>query len=330
MKIPRSIRNSYSFFKELYLPLKDSVDDFIISKIKKDSWHYCSRIKSEESYAQKLDLGLFNLDSNNNFYIDDFLGATIVVENLSGISEACKLIEQANESFKISYKRPKSTEITMKNSSDFCFDELRLYLEWKEPEYSKRQKLNHLIFELQIKTFLQHAWSIATHDLTYKTNNLDWNKERIAFQIKGMLEHADLSILEAENLANSSFLAKKHNFTEKKKTIIKFFESNFEGELLPNDLNRLAESIAKVLRLSNLKWNILKPILQKELDKNVDVLTNTSPMGYVIQAIINHIPEKFEEFLKKFIEKYDKKYTIPQEITLPSSLDLNLVVIIKG
>ena len=67
---------------------------------------------------------------------------------------------------------------------------------------------------MQVKTFLQHAWGIATHDLIYKTDDVSWSRQRIAYQIKAMLEHAEMSIQEAGRLAEAVALSKTQHDSE--------------------------------------------------------------------------------------------------------------------
>jgi ppGpp synthetase/RelA/SpoT-type nucleotidyltranferase len=95
----------------------------------------------------------------------------------------------------------------------FRLIDLRLYVTLPDSPALPPTDLSDVVFEVQIKTFLQHAWSIATHDLLYKTDAVNWSKERIAYQIKARREHAEISIQEAEDLATSAALAKEDRKT---------------------------------------------------------------------------------------------------------------------
>ena|ERR1700730_3627442 len=58
-----------------------------------------------------------------------------------------------------------------------------------------------LLFEVQIKSAFDHAWSTATHDLTYKSNQIDWRRLRLSAQIKAIVEQLDVAILGFEQMA---------------------------------------------------------------------------------------------------------------------------------
>jgi ppGpp synthetase/RelA/SpoT-type nucleotidyltranferase len=58
-----------------------------------------------------------------------------------------------------------------------------------------------LLFEVQIKSAFDHAWSTATHDLTYKAQQIDWRRLRLAAQIKAIVEQLDVAILGFEKMA---------------------------------------------------------------------------------------------------------------------------------
>src|SRR5207247_360952 len=113
--------------------------------------------------------------------------------NSTEIDQAEALIR---ENFTVNERRPRQRDRTHKAPHAFPFDDLRLYVRVPNTPASPPTDLVGILFEVQIKTFLQHAWSIATHDLLYKADDANWNKERIAYQIKAMLEHAEISIQE--------------------------------------------------------------------------------------------------------------------------------------
>jgi ppGpp synthetase/RelA/SpoT-type nucleotidyltranferase len=198
MKIPQSIRNCYSEILPAYNKLKELVDGKIVGR-KTRKWHYESRIKEPESFALKLETGR----EPNPRRSEDLFACTLVVENHSKIPEAAKIV---TELFKEEYRRPEQPNRTHMNSSNFAFDDLRIYASWVDDGVGPPTVANGLLFEIQIKTFLQHAWGIATHDLIYKTDEANWGSSRVAYQVKAMLENAELSISEAKRLTTCSIL----------------------------------------------------------------------------------------------------------------------------
>src|SRR6185503_14915453 len=98
MKIPQSVRNAYLQQKEGYERLQAEVDS-LLKSLKDPRWHYESRIKSEESYALKLETGRSQVDR-----FEDFFARTLVVENQARIEAAKKLVQ---DYFDLEYRRPK-------------------------------------------------------------------------------------------------------------------------------------------------------------------------------------------------------------------------------
>ena len=212
MKIIQSIEAIYEEQYQLNQRLQSKVDE-IFSRIRKISWHYLSRLKQLESFALKLETGRFH-DPRK---LEDFFACTLVVENLDQINNARSLIRQH---FDIKIQRPKSQRITHKESSSFQFDDLRLYATLKNSPFLPPDPLSEIVFEIQIKTFLQHAWGLATHDLIYKTDEINWPKERIAFQIKAMLEQAEVAISGVGNLISLPEVSKDNFETTQQKKIL--------------------------------------------------------------------------------------------------------------
>lgn len=180
--------------------------------------------------------------------------------------------------------------------------------------------LNGRLFEVQIKTFLAHAWGIATHDLTYKTDQKSWPQERIAFQIKAMLEHAEVSIQEAQKLAKSACLKKTDELTRRISDTIELINDMWPSGLLPADKKRLAENINTLITKVGIEVATLSRILREEtrLGRGANTL-NLSPYGTIVQSLFNQEPGK----MKKYVMGKEREFKVfvPKELELPSSLD---------
>lgn len=308
MKIPLSIRQIYNDQKDIFDHLKDEVDKRI-ENVKDSKWHYESRVKKLESFTLKLETGRIQ----DPRCLEDFFGCLLVVENIQSIIKAEKLIE--NE-FQKQYRKPNQDQFTHKKSESFPFDDLRLYVKWKDDPTLPPSGLSELIFEVQIKTFLQHAWGIATHDFIYKTDKLEWGKERLAYQIKAMLEHAELSILEVNRLAESSVLDKTNRETRELSDIISMLRECWNKENLPNDIVRLSRNIRSLILMIDMNVKKLKEIIKKDTEKgNGTNSMSLSPYGVVLQTLINCEENLMLDFLTK--NKSNFKLLIPDEIELP-------------
>ncbi len=316
MKITKSVRDAHAEQKEKYDRLACMVDD-TIRAVKERGWHYESRVKEPESFALKLETGRYTRPQE----IDDFFACTLVVENLAAIPRAQKIVLGR---FGLHKRRPPSDALTAKPPDSFRFDDLRLYVKWKDQPSSRPTGLAGLVFEVQIKTFLQHAWGIATHDLTYKSDEKNWPKERIAFQVRAMLEHAETSIQEAKKLAKSSSLKKTDEFSKRVSTLIAVINKLWPAGMLPTDRKRLAENIDNLLLHVGVDSGELKSIVEAEtvLGKGTQTLT-LSPFSIVVQSLLNQQPDRMRDFLYGPEEGFS--IFIPREVEFPPSVDRALV-----
>lgn len=313
MKIPTSIRNAYANQRETYERLKERVDE-VIRVIKDGNWHYVSRVKDIESFALKVETGRYDsLDA-----IEDFFACTIVVENLEAMKKAEKLI---TKKFRQHQRRPEADNFTSKPSDSFRFDDTRIYVKWKDNALSRPTGLDGLLFEVQIKTFLAHGWSMATHDLTYKTDEKSWPKERIAFQIKAMLEHAETSIQEAQKLARSKSLRKTDEISNRISAVIQLLNHFWLPETLPSDKKRLAENVDRLIRKVGIDIGSLSAALDKEnkLGRGVNTL-NLSPYASIIQSLFKQEANKMTRYFTRREDKGKFRVFIPRELELPLSL----------
>ena len=304
LKVPNSVANIYQTFVEDYTPLQKVVLDIVKNNVLNENWLFKSRIKTKESYYYKLQTGRIEESK------EDILACTLVVENVHQIAEAEKSVSTF---FNLLERRPPSKNDTNNSPELFSFDDLRLYLSLKGRDIKSYPGLEGLVFEMQIKTFLQHAWTLATHDLIYKPKEgTDWAMARVAYQIRAMLEHAEVSIEQVKDISRSSFLAKEN----KKYKNIKYIEKQlavYWPDGLGNNVKRLSESI---LRLSSVfecdktaifRW--IKEDTSKGLGAN---LHSFSPYEIALEAIIEHLPGGYDT-IKSLIEKKKSQIFVPHE-----------------
>jgi len=309
MKIPHSVRALYGEQLQINERLKAKVDEMLDALAKPRKWHYESRIKSEISFAQKLESGRIA----DPRAAEDFFACTLVVQNLSSIEAA---EGEARDLFTITERRPREADRTHKLAETFPFDDLRLYGHWKDDPALPESGLAKVKFEIQIKTFLQHAWGIATHDLIYKTDDVSWSRQRIAYQIKAMLEHAEVSIQEADRLALTPVLAKSQRDTERLKSVIALLKEVWDADSLPPDLRRLAENTRNIMAIADIGVEDLRAALSAERARQKGSLPiNISPYAIILQAVAWHIGSKLAEGLKN--PDFKERVLLVDEMDLP-------------
>lgn len=290
MKVPRSVRRLYDTQREINKRLREEVDTIFKSK-KSPRWFYESRIKELESFALKLETGRFEPDK-----LEDFFACRLVVENTNSIKDAIELIQQYCV---VHEKRPRRDGYTHKAPESFDFDDIRLYVTLEAGQGLPEKPIHDVRFEIQVKTFLQHAWSIATHDLIFKSDEASWAKTRIAYQIKAMLEHAEISIQMAEELSKAVDLDKIDDKTERLANMITVLKEEWDSEDLPSDVKRLAENVDGLIRALGLDRDRLQDILQQETSIGRGTKTlNLSPFGIVVQSICMHETERIKKLLQ--------------------------------
>jgi hypothetical protein len=315
MKLAQALRALYQEQFERNQQLKEKIKDIVLS-LKDERWHYEDRIKGEESFVLKIESGRF-LDPAA---LEDFFACTLVVSNGLQVGEAERRIA---DHFVVTERRPSKPQETHKRADSFQFDDLRIYARLKENPALPRTLADGVTFEIQVKTFLQHAWSIATHDLVYKSDDVNWSTARIAYQIKAMLEHAELAIQEAESLSQSLLVAKLDRPTKELREIITMIKSRWAPILLPENVKRLAENVQNLMVSIRLGIDRLAEIIDAETAAGRGASTlNLSPYGAIVQSVINQESSKIVDFLIAEYIPRNRRIMLPSELEWPEGVDL--------
>lgn len=293
MKIDESLRAEYVRQRKVAEKLKDLVDSEIQAR-KRPTWHYESRVKVEESFALKVECGR----ADNPKEIEDTFGCVLVVPNFSELGVAEKIVRDI---FGIPHaRRPMKAAETLKEPTDFRFDDLRLYMRYPSREMTPPTGVEGALFEVQIRTFLQHAWTIATHDIVYKSDQLSWRRERIAAHAKAALEQAEVTIAMMSALEDNDVLPETSRDYRRFNSIIKSLRDHWDPEQLPANIRLLAIGIDGLLRDVGLKASDLPAILTAGRaryggEHNLD----WSPYRAIVRYLSEQHPNKVRECLSR-------------------------------
>ena len=310
MKIEQSVRLAHAELTDTYDKVQTQVSDLLEKTCAINRWYFEDRSKGQESYALKIYSG-----DADGYLIEDFYACTIVVPNLRDVDAAKDLVATL---FEVKETRP--AEIIKSRPTDFNFDGLRIYCTLRT-----KNNLNDFKFEVQIKTFLEHGWAQAAHDFSYKGDSISWAKERLAAQLKAILDNVDLSIFEMETIAKSSLLNKRSIKYEEKSELKAFFENTVASKYnlqLPDDLRKLVSEVYHLISKMKLSQENLEKILETETQAGRGYnLRNISIYSVILLSIYNTQKSQLLKILKKKPRQNRDRIVIPAELELEEELD---------
>jgi ppGpp synthetase/RelA/SpoT-type nucleotidyltranferase len=237
--------------------LVEKVRPTVINFCEEHNFAFTSRIKTVESLAEKIETGRYNKWDD----LDDFYACTVIIPTLGQE-------EMALDYFKSIYKPVKIIKRgqVKKSPDSFRYDSTRIICRLKKPEGLTTSGIYDISFEIQIRSAFEHAWSVATHDLTYKSDIIDWKRHRLSSQIKATVEQLDTLILSFEQAAPSIKENPWPELKSKKKIatlIIDMIErGKIPSEIKPKDWSRFSDNLYSLLK-ANKKEDYLDNALDK-------------------------------------------------------------------
>jgi ppGpp synthetase/RelA/SpoT-type nucleotidyltranferase len=264
---------------------------------------FLSRIKNLDSLAEKIECGRYS----TWWELDDLFACTVVIPTLNhepGVEEFC------GSAFVLhSARRRGSPE---KPFDVFRFDATRLYYRLRPPmgEDAPGTEKYRLLFEVQIKSAFDHAWSTATHDLTYKSNQIDWRRLRLSAQIKAIVEQLDVAILGFEQMA--PLIAENPDRRLRiKREIGDLFrrgaaEKKIPEESIPIDFSRFVDNFGDMIRAAGLRPEEAVSIARQI----VDMIMERDPQQFPRSLSLFQFCFA-EATLNSFIEQTRDSYSVP-------------------
>lgn len=187
MGVPLRVQELYAECR----PYLDALDAYIAESLspycERRQFTFLHRIKTLESASEKLESGRYSSWAD----LDDLVAATIVVPNLSHEAtlraHLAAVFEQTNVRSRDTAETPPDV---------FRFNSTRWYgrVRSDPPPPSLPDRSHGIVFEIQIQTVFEHAWLVATHDLTYKGATVNWKELRLAAALRATVEQIDSQI----------------------------------------------------------------------------------------------------------------------------------------
>ena len=244
MSVPEAVRTRYrqeeSALTALFRYLEPTIKD-IAHHLGRS---YEGRVKSLESVAEKLETSRYSRWSE----IDDLVGFTIVI---TSSAQENAVLAALDTRFHRTSMRSRAT--AAKPPDVFRFDATRWYgrLRKEDPPAKLEQSAFEITFEVQIKSAFEHAWSQVTHDLVYKADDVQWNKRRLAAQLKALVEQIDVLVEHFEQTAGTMVVSRDSRVDAMYDSITMLrtllAEGAINAALEPESWTRLAENLLEVL-----------------------------------------------------------------------------------
>jgi len=172
-------RGQKSAFEPYLEPVRVRVRDSLWVLCEEKTFALVSRIKTLESASEKVETGRFK----SWIEIDDLVAMTVVVPTLAQESVAIDFLQSVFDQIDL-----RARGSTSKAPDIFRFDSTRFIGRLRSSDESSRGPMHNVPFEVQIRSAFEHAWSVTTHALTFKSADVSWSKLRLTSQLKAAVE----------------------------------------------------------------------------------------------------------------------------------------------
>lgn len=300
MKIPPSFVQSYAEMRRVLQRLEAVVRPRAQVIAHRYEGSYTGRIKTAQSTLIKAECRGYALPFRE---MNDLFACTITVPTLPSIEDVRKDIV---DTFQIVEERQRALK-----PEEFVYSDLNLSARIRPDYWNRDEEYLDLVFEIQVKTLLQQAWSVATHDIVYKGKKRVWGLVRISSQLRALLEMADSVLADLE--AAADILQGPIEYPEYMRIneLVSFLQTYWEDERLPDARLRAATVVDLYLGFAGLTLNDLVTLVERPQYRQYATARSLTPTEAV--------------FIILFLEAWDKMADSLGEhrvLVTPEMLDL--------
>ena len=235
-----SVATSYAAARPALEALSASARAALSAYAESRGYLISSRIKTLESVQDKFETGRFRaLDE-----FDDLVALTVIIDLRSQEKEVLSFLRRQFQMLTV--RGPN----TLKDERIFDFDATRVYC--KLPVSDPASLIGQIIFEVQIRTLLQHAWSKVTHPIVYKPSNVDAKKIRLAAETLASLESIDRTMSTFATVARGVKRVRRRRTGDLNKVAVMIdtlvADKVIPKEFRPKNIRRCAENILSLVK----------------------------------------------------------------------------------
>ncbi len=265
MIIAKEVKLKYDYLQPYIRKLGELVNQTLFHYCQENHFAYTSKHKTLESVSEKIETGRFeSWDS-----LDDLFAATIIIPNLAMEEEVINYLSSVFE--KVILKKKGSDK---KDPEVFRFNSTRFIARYKPLKGLEENIVSKMKFEVQIRSAFEHAWSVATHSLAYKTDEVDWRILRLSAQLKSSVEQLDMLISGYSDIYKH---ITRHEWPmiTRKTQLSGFIKEKIETgkipkEVVPNDLSRFCDNIINLIISCRKRYKLVNSDLLSEILDKID------------------------------------------------------------
>ncbi|NHF60172.1 hypothetical protein FK220_012520 [Flavobacteriaceae bacterium TP-CH-4] len=285
MVVANQIKTKFALIEPYLDRINSDLDAILLNYCKSNNFAYSSRKKDLFSVSEKFETARFKSWDE----IDDLVACTIIVPNLNKEPEVIAFIKSKFNVVDI--KNKQSFEL---NPESFRFDATRCYCKLKSLQTQVQTIYNQYTVEIQVRTALEHAWSVATHPLTYKSDIVEWEMSRLVSKLKANIEQLDMLIIGAADIKRH-IISRGFTGVDFKKSIIRTTKKLLENKIIPaehkpKDLSRYSENVFNLFRNSSDLRGYYKQRNFKQLiefyENSLKSLSGSFPMSISLYQIV--------------------------------------------
>lgn len=238
MITPAQILNKYRSVEPYLELVRSRVREALLAFCDDKGYATSSRIKTLESACEKVETGRYESWSE----IDDLVAFSVVTPTLSDEPSVLEFLRTTFQEV-----ATKARGSARKAPEVFRFDCTRFIGSLKPLGDEVRGPIHDVGFEVQIRSAFEHAWSVTTHALVYKSADISWSKLRVTSQMKAAVEQLDTLVLSFED-ASKYIDPSAWPEINAKSDIRLFFatllaEKRIPIELAPKDWSRFVDNV---------------------------------------------------------------------------------------